>query len=95
MSKTRKDSTISELEDRLKEVTTTNQKYRKQLLDRESELQVSFNILFYYFDFVNFVLFFFQMYLRRLGDDELGNTQEIMISRLHIPRQDVVIKKEG
>ncbi|XP_051168791.1 gamma-aminobutyric acid type B receptor subunit 2 isoform X2 [Leptopilina boulardi] len=73
MSKTRKDSTISELEDRLKEVTTTNQKYRKQLLDRESELQ---------------------MYLRRLGDDELGNTQEIMISRLHIPRQDVVIKKE-
>ncbi|XP_043477388.1 gamma-aminobutyric acid type B receptor subunit 2 [Leptopilina heterotoma] len=74
MSKTRKDSTISELEDRLKEVTSTNQKFRKQLLDRESELQ---------------------MYLRRLGDEELTNTQETIISRLHIPKQDIVIKKEG
>ena len=40
MSKTRKDSTVSELEDRLKDITITNQKYRKQLLEKESELQV-------------------------------------------------------
>ena len=40
MSKSRKDSSVSELEDRLKEITMTNQKFRKQLLERESELQV-------------------------------------------------------
>ncbi|XP_033220123.1 gamma-aminobutyric acid type B receptor subunit 2 isoform X2 [Belonocnema kinseyi] len=73
MSKSRKDSTVSELEDRLKEITTSNQKFRKQLLERESELQI---------------------YLRRLADEETANTQEA-INRLHIPRPDMVIKKEG
>lgn len=46
MSKTRRDSTVSELEERLKEATTANQKFRKQLLERDSELQVSSIIQF-------------------------------------------------
>ncbi|KAK0183463.1 hypothetical protein PV327_001501 [Microctonus hyperodae] len=39
-SKTRRDSTVSELEERLKDVTTINQKFRKQLLEKESEFQM-------------------------------------------------------
>ncbi|XP_057339586.1 gamma-aminobutyric acid type B receptor subunit 2 isoform X2 [Microplitis mediator] len=39
-SKTRRDSSVSELEERLKDVTTANQKFRKQLLEKESELQM-------------------------------------------------------
>lgn len=41
MSKTRRDSSISELEERLKEATLANQKFRKQLLEKDSELQVN------------------------------------------------------
>ncbi|XP_024936247.1 gamma-aminobutyric acid type B receptor subunit 2 isoform X2 [Cephus cinctus] len=40
MSKTRRDSSVSELEERLKEATAANQKFRKQLLEKESELQM-------------------------------------------------------
>ncbi|KAK9299421.1 hypothetical protein QLX08_007581 [Tetragonisca angustula] len=40
MSKTRRDSSISELEERLKEATLANQKFRKQLLEKDSELQM-------------------------------------------------------
>ncbi|KAG7202412.1 hypothetical protein KM043_018728 [Ampulex compressa] len=39
MSK-RRDSTVSELEERLKEATLVNQKFRKQLLEKDSELQM-------------------------------------------------------
>lgn len=45
-SKTRRDSIVSELEERLKEAAKANQKYRKELLEKESELQVEF--LFHY-----------------------------------------------
>lgn len=41
MSKTRRDSNVTELEHKLKEVKSFNSKYRKQLLEKESELQVS------------------------------------------------------
>ncbi|XP_076249842.1 gamma-aminobutyric acid type B receptor subunit 2 isoform X2 [Calliopsis andreniformis] len=40
MSKTRRDSSVSELEERLKEATLANQKFRKQLLEKDSELQM-------------------------------------------------------
>ncbi|XP_076162250.1 gamma-aminobutyric acid type B receptor subunit 2 [Ptiloglossa arizonensis] len=40
MSKTRRDSSMSELEERLKEATLANQKFRKQLLEKDSELQM-------------------------------------------------------
>lgn len=40
MSKTRRDSSVSELESKLKEVKSLNSKFRKTLMDRESELQV-------------------------------------------------------
>lgn len=40
MSKTRRDSSATELEHRLKEVKANNSKYRKTLLEKESELQV-------------------------------------------------------
>lgn len=40
MSKTRRDSTATELEHKLREVKANNSKFRKQLLDKESELQV-------------------------------------------------------
>lgn len=40
MSKTRRDSSASELESRMKEVKAINSKYRKTLLEKESELQV-------------------------------------------------------
>ncbi|XP_049807072.1 gamma-aminobutyric acid type B receptor subunit 2 [Schistocerca nitens] len=40
MSKNRRDSAASELEEKLKEAKATNQKYRKELLERESELQM-------------------------------------------------------
>jgi hypothetical protein len=40
MSKTRRDSSVSELETKLKDVKALNSKYRKTLLDKESELQV-------------------------------------------------------
>ncbi|XP_034937802.1 gamma-aminobutyric acid type B receptor subunit 2-like, partial [Chelonus insularis] len=39
-SKTRRDSTVSELEERLREATIANQKFRKLLLEKESELQI-------------------------------------------------------
>ncbi|XP_044007907.1 gamma-aminobutyric acid type B receptor subunit 2 isoform X2 [Aphidius gifuensis] len=39
-SKTRRDSNISEMEERLKDATYTNQKFRKQLQEKESELQM-------------------------------------------------------
>ncbi|XP_017778907.1 PREDICTED: gamma-aminobutyric acid type B receptor subunit 2 [Nicrophorus vespilloides] len=39
-SKTRRDSNASEMESRMKEVKANNSRYRKTLLDRESELQV-------------------------------------------------------
>lgn len=42
MSKTRRDSSASELESKLKDVKSLNSKYRKTLLEKESELQVSF-----------------------------------------------------
>ncbi|XP_011501119.1 PREDICTED: gamma-aminobutyric acid type B receptor subunit 2-like [Ceratosolen solmsi marchali] len=73
MSKARRDSTVSELEERLKDVTTANQKFRKQLHERDSELQ---------------------MYLRRLGDDSIVDTQTAM-DKLSVPRHDVTIKREG
>lgn len=40
MSKTRRDSSVSELETKLKDVKALNSKYRKTLLDKESELQM-------------------------------------------------------
>ncbi|KAG5867556.1 Gamma-aminobutyric acid type B receptor subunit 2, partial [Gonioctena quinquepunctata] len=40
MSKTRRDSSVSELETKLKDVKSLNSKYRKTLLDKESELQM-------------------------------------------------------
>lgn len=40
--KIRRDSTVSELDERLKEAKLTNKKFRKQLLQKDSELQVSF-----------------------------------------------------
>ncbi|XP_076644578.1 gamma-aminobutyric acid type B receptor subunit 2 [Halictus rubicundus] len=40
MSKTRRDSSMSELEERLKEATLANQKFRKQLLEKDSQLQM-------------------------------------------------------
>lgn len=43
MSKTGRDSNVTELEHKLKEVKSFNSKFRKQLLEKESELQVSFN----------------------------------------------------
>lgn len=43
MSKTRRDSSVTELEHRLKEVKSFNSKYRKTLLEKESELQVFIN----------------------------------------------------
>lgn len=45
MSKTRRDSSVSELEERLKEATLANQKFHKQLLEKDSELQVSEKIV--------------------------------------------------
>jgi gamma-aminobutyric acid type B receptor len=41
MSKNRRGSLASELEEKLKDAKAFNQKYRKQLLERETELQVS------------------------------------------------------
>lgn len=41
MSKTRRDSNVTELEHKLKEVKSFNSKYRKTLMEKESELQVS------------------------------------------------------
>nr|CAI5851397.1 unnamed protein product [Callosobruchus analis] len=40
MSKTRRDSSVSELETKLKDVKSLNSKYRKTLLEKESELQM-------------------------------------------------------
>jgi gamma-aminobutyric acid type B receptor len=40
MSKNRRDSLASELEEKLKDAKAFNQKYRKQLLEAETELQV-------------------------------------------------------
>jgi gamma-aminobutyric acid type B receptor len=40
MSKNRRDSLASELEEKLKDAKVFNQKYRKQLLETETELQV-------------------------------------------------------
>ncbi|CAH1111941.1 unnamed protein product [Psylliodes chrysocephalus] len=40
MSKTRRDSSVSELESKIKDVKCLNSKYRKTLLDKESELQM-------------------------------------------------------
>ncbi|XP_058796020.1 gamma-aminobutyric acid type B receptor subunit 2 isoform X2 [Phymastichus coffea] len=73
MPKTRRGSSISELEERMKDVTTANQKFRKLLHEKESELQ---------------------MYLRRLGDDGLADTQAAM-DRLTVPRRETTIKREG
>ncbi|KAI4493569.1 hypothetical protein M0804_001745 [Polistes exclamans] len=73
VSKARRDSTVSELEERLKEATIANQKFRKQLLEKESE---------------------FQMFLRKIGEDGVADTQEAM-DRLTVPRQEGIIKKEG
>ncbi|KAJ8687216.1 hypothetical protein QAD02_023010, partial [Eretmocerus hayati] len=39
-SKTRRDSTASELEDRVRDITLANQKFRKQLHEMDSELQL-------------------------------------------------------
>lgn len=39
-SKTRRDSSVSELESKMKEVKAVNSKFRKTLLEKESELQV-------------------------------------------------------
>lgn len=41
MSKTRRDSSFSELEERLKEVSTLNNRFRKMLTEKENELQVN------------------------------------------------------
>lgn len=41
MLKIRRDSTVSELDERLKEAKLANKKFRKQLLQKDSELQVS------------------------------------------------------
>ncbi|KAJ9600357.1 hypothetical protein L9F63_009347, partial [Diploptera punctata] len=40
MSKNRRDSVASEMEEKLKDAKAFNQKYRKQLLERETELQM-------------------------------------------------------
>ncbi|XP_043500376.1 gamma-aminobutyric acid type B receptor subunit 2 isoform X1 [Polistes fuscatus] len=72
VSKARRDSTVSELEERLKEATIANQKFRKQLLEKDSELQ---------------------MFLRKIGEDGVADTQEAM-DRLTVPRQEGIIKKE-
>lgn len=40
MSKTRRNSSVSELETKLKDVKSLNSKFRKTLLEKESELQV-------------------------------------------------------
>ncbi|XP_044594203.1 gamma-aminobutyric acid type B receptor subunit 2 isoform X2 [Cotesia glomerata] len=73
-SKTRRDSTVSELEERLKDVTTANQKFRKQLLEKESELQI---------------------YLSKLGDEDLLRDTKEAMDRLSVPRNETLIKKEG
>lgn len=44
MLKIRRDSTVSELDERLKEAKLTNKKFKKQLLQKDSELQVSFSV---------------------------------------------------
>lgn len=41
MSKTRRDSSVSEIETKIKDLKELNTKYRKTLLDRDNELQVS------------------------------------------------------
>lgn len=40
MSKNRRDSSVSELESRLREAKTNNCRFRKILMEKESELQV-------------------------------------------------------
>ncbi|XP_048507202.1 gamma-aminobutyric acid type B receptor subunit 2 isoform X2 [Athalia rosae] len=72
MSKTRRDSSVTELEERLKEAKTTNQKFRKKLLEKESELQ---------------------MFVRRLADNGVPDTQEVM-DRLSVPRPESINRKE-
>lgn len=42
-SKMRRDSTVSELEERFKDAQTANQKFKKQLRDKENEIQVRKN----------------------------------------------------
>lgn len=44
MLKIRRDSTVSELDERLKEAKLVNKKFRKQLLQKDSELQVSSHV---------------------------------------------------
>jgi hypothetical protein len=58
MSKNRRDSLASELEEKLKDAKAFNQKYRKQLLETETELKVRklqtySNSLFYFITFGN------------------------------------------
>lgn len=41
MSKTRRDSSVSELESKMKDVKSLNSTFRKTLVEKESELQVN------------------------------------------------------
>lgn len=43
MSKNRRDSSICEVEQRLREVKTNNCRFRKALMEKEAELQVTIN----------------------------------------------------
>lgn len=108
MSKTRRDSTVSELEDRIKDITVSNQKFRKLLHEKENELQVPSplflplslkNLL------LNFTFFLSQLYLRRLADESIMGTQYLRglgeddvhtrTDRLTVPRHEATIKREG
>lgn len=55
MSKNRRDSSVCELEQRLRDVKTNNCRFRKALLEKEAELQVinKFVALANRFDFVS------------------------------------------
>lgn len=44
MSKNRRDSSVCELEQRLRDVKTNNCRFRKALLEKEAELQVHFSV---------------------------------------------------
>lgn len=50
MSKNRRDSSVCELEQRLREVKSNNCRFRKALMEKEAELQVIFVIFFHYYE---------------------------------------------
>lgn len=69
MSKTRRDSSVSEIETKIKDLKELNTKYRKTLLDRDNELQVS--LLHLIICHISYVALFalLQMLIKQLGTD--------------------------